>query len=39
MNEEAYKRCLEDQKRLGDRELDTAYLTRALINLSNCKAV
>jgi hypothetical protein len=39
VNEEAYKRCLEDQKRLGECGLDTAYLTRALINLSNCKTV
>jgi hypothetical protein len=39
VNKEAYKRCFEDQKRLGDRGLDTAYLTRALINLSNCKTV
>jgi len=37
VNKEVYKRCFEDQKRLGDRGLDTAYLTRALINLSNYK--
>lgn len=39
VNEEAYKHCLEDQKRLGECGLDTAYLTRALINLSKCRAV
>ncbi|KAF4626435.1 hypothetical protein G7Y89_g11729 [Cudoniella acicularis] len=39
VNEEAYKYCLEDQKRLGECGLDTTYLTRALINLSKCRAV
>lgn len=39
VNREAYERCLEDQKHLGECGLDTAYLTRALINLSNCKTV
>lgn len=39
MNKEAYKRYLEDQKYLGECGLDTAYLTRALINLSNCRTV
>lgn len=37
--EEAYKHRLADQKRLGKCGLDTAYLTRALINLSNCKRI
>lgn len=31
VNEEAYKRCLEDQKRLGKCGLDTAYLTRGFL--------
>ncbi|KAH8595094.1 hypothetical protein B0O99DRAFT_512714 [Bisporella sp. PMI_857] len=39
VNKEAYKRCLEDQKHLGECGLDTVYLMRALINLSNCKTV
>jgi len=36
---EAYKRYLADQKYMVESGLDTAYLTRALINLSNCKVV
>ena len=39
VNEEAYKHCFEDQQSLRDGGLDSAYLTRALINLSNCKTV
>jgi len=39
VNTEEYMRCLEDQKRLSEWGLDTAYLTRALINLPNCKTV
>lgn len=39
VNKEAYKSCLEDQRRFGKCGLDTAYLTYALVNLTNCKTV
>ena len=39
VNEEAYERCLQDQKRLGQDGLDTTSLTRALTKLSNCKTI
>ncbi len=39
VDEEAYERCLQDQKRLGHNGLDTISLTRALVNLLNCKTV
>lgn len=39
VNGQAYKCCLEDQKRLQACGLDIAYLTLALINLSDCKSV
>lgn len=39
INEEAYQHYLADQKRVGECGLDSAYLTRAIINLSNCKRI
>ncbi|KAM3079133.1 hypothetical protein ACMFMF_004061 [Clarireedia jacksonii] len=39
VNQAAYTRYFDDQTRLGESGLGTAYLTRALTNLSNCKTM
>ena len=39
VNEGEYKRYLDDQTYLGESGLDTAYLTQAFVNLSNCRTI